>query len=294
MIHRVLILGDEGQLGRCLVDSKPAHVDLHCADLADPDLTDREDVTRLIGELAPDWVINATSYQDVDQAEEEEELAYRINCDGVRYIAESCRESGSVLIQISTDQVFDGEKEAPYTPDDEPAPLNVFGRSKREGEKLAEQILPGRSVIIRASWLYSEHNDNFAMKMLRHLDEREALHVVAEQFGSPTYAHGFAAAIWRMIENDVRAATLYHWGDLGVTDRLHFAEALQEHACELGLLQFARPIKEIPWSEYPSLAQRPRNSALDPARLELALGIRAKPWQENLRHMLERVKRSSP
>lgn len=294
MIRRVLVLGDEGQLGRCLVDSKPAHVDLHSADLADSDLTDREDVTRLIGEIAPDWVINATSHLGVDQAEEEEELAYRINCDGVRYIAESCRMSGSMLIQISTDQVFDGGKETLYTPDDPPLPLNVFGRSKREGEKLAEQILPGRAVIIRSSWLYSEHNDNFAIRMLRFLAQREELNVVAEQFGSPTYAHGLAAAIWRMIGNDVRTATVYHWCDVGVTDRLHFAETLQEQARELGLLHHERPIREIPWREYPSLARRPRYSALDPSRMERALGIKAKPWQENLRHMLKRVKRSAP
>jgi len=291
---RVLITGANGQVGWELQKTAPVGIEIVARDQNSLDICDQVQVNRIIAELSPNVVINAAAYTSVDKAEQEPELAYAVNAAGAGYLARVCHDQGVRLIHISTDFVFDGTQSNPYSPDDLPNPLNVYGASKLEGEKQVSEFTKGNAVILRTAWVYSVHGHNFVKTMLRLLKERAELNVVVDQIGTPTWAKGLARVIWEIVEKP-NVQGIFHWTDAGVASWYDFAVAIQEEALMIGLLDDQVEIAPIPSESYPLPALRPSSSVLDKSSLYEILdcvesSFTPQHWRASLRAMLEKLK----
>jgi len=280
----VLVLGANGQLGQALKSTGPSDLEVIYAEKSECDLTDATSVRDCIDRVNPDYIINCAAYTAVDKAEEDVDACYRVNRDGVQHIVDGC--ANRKLIHISTDFVFDGKQRTPYQPEDSTGPLGVYGESKLAGEQAAMQTIPDQVMIIRTAWLYYTIGANFVNTMLRLISEREALNVVNDQRGAPTYAGSLAKVIWNIIAEGKFAPGIYHWTDAGEISWYDFAAAIQEDGLSKGLLKTAIPITPISTAEYPTPASRPSYSVLDTTKLEALIDRRATPWRENLDVML--------
>ena len=283
---KTLVLGCNGQLGHSLADTAPKNVDIIGLDLPELDITDATAVLEICRETHPDVIINAAAYTAVDQAESEHALATAANVTGPRNIAAASREIGAKMIHISTDFVFDGMASSPYTPDAVANPLSVYGQTKRDGELAVLEETAGSAVVIRTSWLYSKTGGNFVKTMLRLMGERDELSVVADQFGSPTWANSLAEAVWAFAAAPEHSG-IFHWADAGKTSWQGFAIAIQEEALSLSLLEKAIPIHAIRTEDYPTAATRPPYSVLDCSSTQEAINMQATEWRDNLRQMLK-------
>ena len=285
----ILVFGSSGQLARSLRDTKqnrePFFVDRTTCDLADP-----SEVDAILERKKPDFIINAAAYTSVDKAEEEPELVRQVNEESVRRMAAFSHANNAQLIHVSTDFVFDGSKQSPYRPGDAASPLGEYGKSKLAGERAALQEAPESIMVIRTSWVYSENSSNFVKTMLRLMNEKDGLDVVNDQRGSPTYAHGLAEMIWRIADQNLFTAGIFHWADEGSITWCEFAKAIQEEALKAGYLSQAIPINAITTEDYPAPAARPAFSVLDNTKLAKLVGIEPTPWRQNLVLMLSRLK----
>lgn len=285
MTLKVLVVGAGGQLGQEL--QRTSGPDIECLPMtrAQLDIADMVAVSECLRTLAPKLVINAAAYTAVDNAEAETAAAQRGNVDGPLALAQACAQQGVRLIHISTDFVFDGTASQPYTPDAVTAPLGEYGRSKRAGELAVQGALP-EAVIVRTGWVYSSYGGNFVKTMLRLMSERDDLAVVADQVGTPTWAHGLAEAVWACAVQP-NLSGIYHWSDAGVCSWYDFAVAICEESLALGLL--ARPvnIRPIAAIEYPTPAQRPAYSVLDKTSSWRDFALAGVHWRQQLRAMLK-------
>ena len=281
---KVLIAGAAGQVGRALVDSAPAPIEVVKCSHQNLDVADERAVLSCIRSHAPDVIVNAAAYTAVDRAESEPELARRVNSDGPRYLALAAREVGARLVQVSTDFVFDGVSSIPYPPEAPTNPLNVYGVTKRAGEQAVLEVLPGRSVVLRTSWLYAAQGSNFVRTMLRLMGANGAVRVVADQVGTPTAARSLAQAIWKITERP-SVTGIHHWSDAGVASWYDFAVAIADIAELRGLLAAAITVTPISTEEYPTAARRPRYSVLDTRSLAV-LGIAPVHWRRQLQSVL--------
>jgi dTDP-4-dehydrorhamnose reductase len=282
---KVFVVGSKGQLGLTLAETVPGAVDFAGADLPDLDITDLRALAARLAAERPDFVVNAAAYTAVDMAESEPDVARHINVGGARNVAEAAGEAGARVIYISTDFVFDGEKSAPYAPDDAPAPLSVYGRTKLDGEAAVLDGTEGDAIVIRTAWLYSRFGQNFVKTMLRLMGERDTLSVVADQRGTPTWARSLAEVIWAAIDQDLPGG-VYHWTDGGEASWYDFAEAIYKEARGSGMLDRDVAIRAIPTEEYPTPARRPAYSVLDCSATVAALGVEQRPWATRLQQML--------
>lgn len=287
---KVIVTGAGGQVGCELQRTAPLDIELVALQRTELDITNPEQVSQLIEREKPDWLINAAAYTAVDKAEEEKELAYRINRDGPTNIAAACKSSGVRMLHISTDFVFDGMQNRPYQTDSTPNPLGVYGASKQAGDVAVLSTLGEDSTIVRTSWVYSAYGTNFVKTMLRLMSERTKLGIVDDQLGTPTWANGLAAAIWKMIQMNVSG--LHHWSDAGVASWYDFAVAIQEEAYNFGLLSQMITLEPIPSSAYPTPAQRPHYTVLDKRQTQQQLGCQPDHWRQALRKMLQTLKDS--
>lgn len=288
MTQRVLVTGAGGQLGWELQRSCPAHVELHALTSADLDITDTQAVMNKVQAIKPDWIINAAAYTTVDKAESEPERAYATNEHGARHLAEAARAVDARMVQVSTDFVFDGEQGRPYISGSPTNPLGVYGKSKLAGEQGVCEALGEHALILRTAWVYSSHGHNFVKTMLRLMQERDQLGIVADQIGSPTWAHGLAGAIWKGL--DLGMSGIHHWTDAGVASWYDFACAIHDEARALGLLERDTLIRPIRTEDYPTPARRPSFSVLDKTSAWQALGITVPThWRAQLRTMLHEV-----
>jgi dTDP-4-dehydrorhamnose reductase len=243
----------------------------------------------------PDIVVNAAAYTAVDKAERDVSLAFRINCDAVREMAEACAARNIPLVHISTDYVYDGEKADPYREDDAVNPLNVYGRSKLAGE-IALRETWNAHVILRTSWVYSPWGTNFVHTMLRLGVERDELRIVCDQVGSPTSAFQIAEAILT-VATALREASpadyygTFHFAADGVTSWAGFAERI--FASVADWLPVRARVVPIIASEYSSPAKRPGNSRLDCGKLRARFGTVPGPWENALGAVLEKIKRGT-
>lgn len=285
----VLVVGGNGQLGNELSKTVPETVQLSAFDEAGLDITDLSRVQEKISSIQPDWIINAAAYTAVDKAEEQADLAYRVNRDGAANLAIAAKQVSASLIHISTDFVFDGSKSSPYLIDDQPNPQCVYGASKQSGDEAVVNILPGKSLIIRTAWVYSSHGQNFVKTMLRLMSERDELGVVADQVGSPTWARGLAQIIWQAMEAGLTG--IYHWTDAGIASWYDFAVAIYEEGRAIGLLSNSQVcrINPIRTEDYPTPATRPAYSVLDKTVTCNALNIEQDHWRVALRRMLQEL-----
>ena len=290
---RVLIAGAAGQLGRELQRSFADFGEIVAVDRESVDLAVPEQVRTLVQQVKPSVILNAAAYTAVDRAESERELAMAINAEAPRVLAEEARQKGALLVHYSTDYVFDGTRQGPWTEDDPAYPLSVYGESKLAGEKAVQQV-GGPSLIFRTSWVYGPHGKNFLLTMLRLASERESLSVVDDQIGAPTSSIALADATRTIVEgiSERRFGTpaswagLYHMTCSGSTSWYEFAEAIFARAGTL--LDGRQPeVRPIASSEYPTPAKRPRNSVLSNERLQAKLGVRLPSWEEGLDEVLE-------
>ncbi len=280
---KVLVCGRNGQVAQALQGALAGLGEVHLLGREQLDLAHPLQLRAPLRELRPDLVINAAAYTAVDQAESEPQLAFAINAEAPRVLAEEAARLGVPLIHYSTDYVFDGSKTTPYAEDDAPNPLGVYGRSKLAGEQ-AITAVGGEHLILRTSWVYSRHGRNFLLTMQRLLQERPQLKVVSDQIGAPTWAGTLAASTRALIERwqqgQAGAWGTYHLTAQGETSWFGFAQAIAQQLKAQGLP--CAELLPIPSSEYPTPAQRPLNSRLDCSRLAREWQVTQPHWHQAL------------
>lgn len=284
----ILLTGANGQLGYELQRSNPVDYIIFACDVGQLDITDLEKVREYINTNQIDLIINAAAYTAVDKAESDAELAYRVNETGAQNLAIVANELSIPLIHVSTDFVFSGQQGFPYTTDAEATPESVYGASKLAGEQQIINTMTEGYLIVRTSWLYSTHGNNFVKTMLRLMQEKSQLGIVADQTGTPTWAKTLADTIWALEAK--QAQGIYHCSDNGIASWYDFAVAIQQHAADEGLLQNKIPVKPIQTSDYPTPAKRPAYSVMDKSKTEEALGYSLPHWQKSLTNMLKELK----
>ena len=288
--RKALLTGANGQLGLELQATVPEGWRLAACGSSDLDVTSVDGAREVLRRERPALVINAAAYTAVDAAEEEAQEAEAVNARGAAHVAEAAREIGARIIHVSTDFVFDGRQSHPYGPGDPTNPLCVYGRTKLEGERGVARISEGSALIVRTAWVYSSHGKNFVLTMLRLMREKQAVSVVSDQVGTPTWARGLAEALWAAAERPAMSG-IHHWTDAGVASWYDFAVAIQEEALEAGLLDRVVPVRPLRTADYPTKAIRPSYSVLDKSATWAALGRTAPHWRVNLRHMLRQLPR---
>jgi dTDP-4-dehydrorhamnose reductase len=292
MRNKVLVTGSTGQLGRSLQDLAElyADVDFTFADRTLLDLAVPEQVTNYLQIHQYDYIINCGAYTAVDKAEQERDLAELVNHHAVAALAQAAKAQAAYLIHISTDYVFDGCHYKPYAEDHPTAPVNNYGQTKLNGE-LAIQLSGANASIVRTSWVYSEHGNNFVKTMLRLGRERDVLTVIDDQVGSPTYAADLAAAIMSLIQQQqnspVTDCSLYHYSNEGVCSWYDFAKAIFELA---GVQCDVMPIET---KDYPTPAARPHYSLLSKQKFKNKNGESVPYWRDSLAVCLKKIKEES-
>jgi len=297
-MRRILLTGVNGQLGQELQQTLVSLGEVIGVGRETMDLAQPASIRQVIGEVKPDLIVNAAAYTAVDKAETEIELAKSINAIAPSLMAEEAQQMGADLIHVSTDYVFDGRKNTPYTEQDATNPLSVYGQSKLAGEE-GIRLHSDRHIILRTAWVYGTHGkSNFVKTMLRLFAEREEVRVVADQVGTPTWAGDIASAIATLvtqlsqepdrdaINQDLLPTGTYHFTNSGVASWYDFAVAIFEEAKELGFPLKVQRIVPIQTSEYPTPAQRPAYSVLSGEKIKAVLGTHAPHWRQGLRQML--------
>lgn len=274
---KILVTGGNGQLGQELgrLLGEEALLVSH----EELDIADSEAVERFLRLHDFDYIVNCAAYTAVDRAEEEKLECSSVNVDGVENLARFADELGYRILHISTDYVFDGKSCRPYTEGDKPAPLSVYGSTKRRGETAVLGLAP-ESMIIRTGWLYSSQGHNFVNTILERAKASQPLRVVSDQIGTPTYAADLAAFIVDNVLHGHWIPGIFHYSDEGVASWYDFAVAILE---ESGVNTMVKP---VPTSEYPTPAPRPQYAVLDKSRVKAAYNIDIPHWRASLRRCL--------
>ena len=305
MKPKILLIGRNGQVGTELTSLLPRLGELAALNRQELDLTKPDDIRRTIREVRPQWIINATAYTAVDQAEQDEATARAVNEEAPAVIAEEAKRSGAALVHYSTDYVFDGSKKSPYEETDIPNPINVYGRTKLGGER-AIQESGALHLIFRTEWVYATQGHNFLLTILRLATQKQELRVVADQIGCPTTSQEIAAATVKIIsqlmnKEGVRSLAetggIYNMTAEGETSWYEFAKAILSEAssanCSLpwvnaatkGMPFLAERVVPITTAEYSTPARRPLYSVLSMARLHHRFGVRLPQWRAELQSL---------
>lgn len=256
---KVLVTGANGQLGYDVVkELQKQNIECYGAVRKDFDIIDFEATEKFITNYMPNVVIHCAAYTDVDKAEDEQALCYLVNVSATDNIAKICKKINAKMLYISTDYVFDGNKDGFYEVDDEPNPINVYGKTKLLGEQAVQRILD-KYFIVRISWVFGEHGNNFVRTMLSLGKERKEINVVADQYGSPTYTADLAPLLVEMIQTDKYG--IYHATNEGICSWAEFAEEIFKIA------DMDVKVNHITTPEYPTRAKRPMNSKLSKKKL---------------------------
>ncbi len=285
----VLVTGAGGQLATELVRTAATDTIIALSE-NELDIRDSAAVMQAARQHRPTAIINAAAYTAVDKAESESALAYAVNCDGARHLAEAASAVNAFLVHVSTDFVFDGNAHTPYTTEALPAPISVYGASKFAGDQAVREACPD-AAIVRTAWVYAAHGRNFVHTMLRLMRERGTVRVVADQIGSPTNARGLADACLAAITK--RATGTWHWTDAGVASWYDFAVAIAECGVAARLLSAMPTVEPIRTVDYPTPARRPSYGVLDKTTTWAALGMRAPHWRETLMRTIEEIAAST-
>lgn len=294
MNSRVLIVGRNGQLARELARTAPDCVEFRCVSSVELNISNEQDVFRCITGYGPQVVVNAAAYTQVDKAETEPEKAFEVNAHGVLHLARACDSINARLIHISTDFVFDGAKSSPYSFQDIPNPLSVYGKSKLEGERLAQKAMSQKKLLIlRTSWLHSSHGRNFVKTMLGLAATRDEVRVVCDQVGSPTWACDLARAVWNAVARE-EVFGIHHFSNAGVASWYDLAVAVFKEARAVGLLSREPAVHPISTEAYPTPARRPSYSVLNCFSTWDCLAVTPRHWCEGLQEMLRELKGNTP
>ncbi|HTH82796.1 MAG TPA: dTDP-4-dehydrorhamnose reductase [Mucilaginibacter sp.] len=273
----IVIFGASGQLGQCIknVAALQGVTDIVFPPETEGNILDMEGLDKLFKQHQPAYAINCAAYTAVDKAEEDSELAEKINKTGAENLAIQCKAHGAALIHISTDFVFKGDVARPLTEYDVAAPISVYGQTKLDGEKAVAALLK-EHFIVRTGWLYSEYANNFVKTMLKLGSERDELKIIADQVGTPTYAIDLATFLLLIISTRSEAYGTYHYSNEGVTSWFDFARAIFDIS--------NTNIKAIPirTDEYPTKATRPSYSVMDKSKAKQTFNIEIPYWRDSL------------
>lgn len=286
----VLVTGSAGQLGQSLQFIAPNYPDVQFVFLNSTklDITNLENCQEVFSKHKPDFCINAAAYTAVDKAEREPEKANLINVIGAKNLAEVCKKHNTILLHISTDFVFDGNKQTPYTEQDIPNPTGVYGKTKHDGE-IEIQKTWEKYLIVRTSWVYSQFGNNFMKTMLRLASERDTISVVNDQIGTPTNAVDLAEALITIICHtellEVQQPTtnnfgIYNFSNEGQCSWFDFAKKIFE------INDLNINLQPIPTTSFPTPAKRPSYSVLDKSKIKTTFGLEIKNWEESLKTII--------
>lgn len=281
---KILVPGANGQLGKELRDLAELFPQYEFVFLSREDMPIHhfELVSNFFDTVKPDYCINCAAYTAVDRAESEKEFAFEINGESVGVLAAICKKHDTKFIHISTDYVFNGKANYPYTENFPTDPVNVYGASKLEGEKQAIQ-LNENTIIIRTSWVYSSYGKNFVRTMMRLMNEKNEISVVDDQVGSPTYAADLAQVIMEIIQNKKWEPGICHFSNEGVINWYQFAEMIKKITMSNCI------IHPIPTSAYPTPAKRPSYSVLDTSKIQKTYDVKLKDWKESLAECIAKM-----
>jgi len=299
---RILVTGKNGQLGKSIHKIVNSEVETNNSlnshsfifvGREELDLNSESNISHYFDSSKKfDIIINCAAYTAVDKAEEEFELANQVNHLAVKQLAQIAKNQQAKLIHISTDYVFDGESDKPYSEADETNPINVYGRTKLAGEKAIQELMTIDAIIIRTSWVYSEYGNNFVKTMLRLGRERDELSVVSDQIGSPTYATDLAGVILEIIKNEEfreedQTTQIYHYSNKGEISWYEFAKEIIKEAnanCK---------VHPITTEQYPALASRPKHNVMTKDKLANAFGMKIISWKGALKECMLNNKEKS-
>ena len=299
---KILIVGKNGQVGHALQRSLAPLGELVAVDRQQCDLARPSTIEATLGVHQPDIIINAAAYTAVDKAEAEPELAMQVNGAGPERLAQAANASGALLVHYSTDYVFDGNKAGTYVESDDVAPQSSYGRSKLAGEQGITRHLP-QHLILRTSWVHSEHGGNFIKTILRLAQNQEHLNIVADQVGTPTRAALIADVTAQLIARYQQAKATstdgefpygcYHLTAMGQTSWYEYARLLVRLAREAGMTLQASPatIRPIPTTAYPLPAPRPANSCLDTSKLRQTFDVSLPSWEDGVQQTIAQLAR---
>lgn len=293
---KILVTGKNGQLGFELQRALAPLGAIIAVDREDCDLADADAIRSLVRSVQPDLIINPAAYTAVDRAESEPQLATALNALAPAVLGEEATRIGAAVIHYSTDYVFDGTSPRPYVETDATNPLNVYGRTKRDGDLALQQSCP-QHLIFRTSWVVGAHGDNFAKTMLRLAKERDSLSIVADQMGAPTSAALLADVTAQLISRMQREGRstfpfgLYNLTNGGVTSWHAYACFVLQQALDAGVALKTHPdqVRPITTAEYPLPAIRPANSQLDTALFCSTFGLVLPDWKQGLHHILQQI-----
>ena len=275
---KIIILGGKGQLGKEFENFLKDKAEIYSFSHLELDVLNQELLIKKIQEIKPEVVINCSAYTKVDKAEEEKEECIKVNAIGAKNVSYASYKVGAKIIYFSTDYIFDGEKESPYTELDSPNPISTYGRSKLLGEIYTSKHNPNH-LILRISWLYGINGRNFVKTIIKKAKEEKELKIVSDQKGSPTYTLDVVKQTWELIKKD--KVGIYHSADQGETSWYEFAKKIIEK------LKINVKISPIKTGEYPALAKRPKYSVLDNYLLKLE-GINImRDWETALNEFLD-------
>jgi dTDP-4-dehydrorhamnose reductase len=286
-IHTILVTGANGQLGwelGQLAANYPAFKFVFI-DRSQLDLSYPESFEKIIQNITPDCIINTAAYTAVDKSETEKEFAFTVNATAVQELARISKELAIPFITYSTDYVFDGEATQPYPISTKVDPINYYGSTKAAGEKMAMEVNEN-TIIIRTSWVFSSHGNNFVKTMMRLMKERPNLNIVADQKGRPTYAKDLAITTMKMIQAINAGKTIkgvYHFANMGETTWYDFADKIKAIA---GLDCVLNPVET---KDFPTPAKRPSYSVLDTSKIEQDLAIDIRHWEDALKDCIDHI-----
>ena len=280
----ILITGANGQLGnemrRVSINSKNRYI---FTDVAELNITDKAAIRKMIDGEKISVVVNCAAYTNVDKAEDDETTADLLNNKAVRNIAEACKEFNATLVHISTDYVFQGDKNTPRKEDEPTNPMGAYGRTKLAGEESVKHS-GCKYIIIRTAWLYSPYGKNFVKTMRKLTSDKDSIKVVFDQVGTPTYAGDLADVIYKIIEDNMLDKTgFYHFSNEGVCSWYDFAQeicALSGNACD---------IEPCHSDEFPSKVQRPSFSVLDKTKIKETFDVKIPYWKESLKRCINEL-----
>ncbi|MEW6776508.1 MAG: dTDP-4-dehydrorhamnose reductase [Bdellovibrionota bacterium] len=257
---RALVTGAGGALGKALAAQAPERVECLALSRQELDVADEKAVARIVHERKISCVVNAAAYTDVDGAEERPGEAFRSNALGAEVLAKVCASQGALFVHVSTDYVFDGARGGPYPEEAAVNPLSVYAQSKLEGEERVRRAAAKNHLIVRTSWLYGDGGNSFPHKVLSWAKSKEAVELVEDQFGSPTYAAPLARTLWELALRGQRG--LLHFAGEGRASRFEFGSFLIAAAKKRGIPLAVKEVKPVPSSRFPLKAPRPSDSSL--------------------------------
>ncbi|MEZ9588279.1 dTDP-4-dehydrorhamnose reductase [Vibrio cyclitrophicus] len=287
---RVLITGCYGQVGSCLTKqlTNNENTAVLALDREHLDITNQDAVHAAVAEFEPSIIINAAAHTAVDKAEEEVDLSYAINRDGPKYLAQAAQSVGAAMLHISTDYVFEGNKAGEYVETDTTNPQGVYGKSKLAGEIAVAEVCD-KHIILRTAWVFGESGNNFVKTMLRLGENRDALSIVGDQFGGPTYAGDIANTLIqiakRINQGDAVEYGVYHYSGLPHVSWFDFADTIFDVAVEQGVLEKKPRLTSITTDQYPTPAKRPSNSRLSTEKITLGFSVKASDWKTELNNI---------